>query len=285
MPVPLDRRSVRRAFDRAVTSYDEAAVLQRSSADELLERLEVVRLDPKWIADLGCGTGYLTHRLERLFRGANVVGVDFAKRMLAQARRKRGWFGRARYLAADAERLPFPDRALDLVVSNALLQWCDPRVYFHECARVLAPGGLLAFTTYGPDTLRELRAAWAGVDDGAHVHDFPDMHDLGDLLVEEGFSGPVLDIEVVTLNYAQPLDLLRDLKRLGAVNAATMRARGLTGKARFRGFLRQFERMRQHDGRIHASFEVVYGQAFAAERRSYRQDNGAFAVPLSELRR
>lgn len=281
MPVPLERKSVRRAFERAVPGYDEAAVLQRRSADELLERLDGLRLDPKRIADLGCGTGYLTRELETRFPAAFVAGVDFVPLMLKQAQRA----GNACYLAADAERLPLPDRAIDLAVSNALLQWCEPQKFFRECARVLRPGGMLAFTSYGPDTLRELRAAWAAVDEGVHVHEFNDMHDLGDLLIEEGFSDPVLDVERVTLNYAQAEDLLRDLKRIGAVNAAAARARGLTGKARFRALLRRCEETRRPDGRIHATFEIVYGRAVSGGRRSFRQDDGAIAVPLSELRR
>ncbi len=282
---PLDKRSVREAFSHAAASYDAAAVLQREIADRLLARLDLIKLVPETIADIGAGTGYCTARLERRYRGATVVALDISPAMLAHARRQRSWFSRQRFVCGDAERLPLATGSMDMIVSNLALQWCDPDSAFREFVRVLRPGGLLMFTTFGPDTLRELRAAWRSVDSDAHVHDFIDMHDLGDALVRAGFAEPVMDVERFTLTYADVKSVLHDLKRIGAHNAAVSRPHALTGKARFQRFVAAYEAMRQQ-GRIPATYEAVYGHAWApAVRTSIRRDDGTVAVRVDALRR
>lgn len=283
--VPLDKRRVRQAFGHAAGSYDTAAVLQREIADRLLARLDLVRLVPATVADIGAGTGYCAARLERRYRSAIVVALDLAPAMLVQARRQRRWFSRQRFVCGDAERLPLATGSMDMILSNLALQWCDPDTAFREFARVLRPGGLLMFTSFGPDTLRELRAAWRSVDSDAHVHDFIDMHDLGDALVRAGFAEPVMDVERFTLTYADVKSVLHDLKRIGAHNAAATRPHALTGKARFRRFVAAYEAMQQ-EGRIPATYEAVYGHAWApAVRTSIRRDDGTVAVPVDTLRR
>lgn len=282
---PLDKRRVRAAFGHAAAHYDAAAVLQREIADRLLARLDLVKLVPAAIADVGAGTGYCSAQLERRYRGARVIALDIAPAMLVHARRRRRWFSRQRFVCGDAERLPLATGSMDMIVSNLALQWCDPDAAFREFVRVLRPGGLLMFTSFGPDTLRELRSAWRSVDSDAHVHDFIDMHDLGDALMRAGFAEPVMDMERFTLTYPNVKAVLQDLKRIGAHNAAAARPHALTGKARFLRFVAAYEAMRQ-EGRIPATYEAVYGHAWApAVRTSVRRDDGTVAVPVDTIRR
>ena len=175
-----------------------------------------------------------------------MIALDFAHAMLLQARRRGRWLRRPLCLCADAERLPLADGAFDLIVSNATLQWCnDLGATFTECLRVLRPGGLLMFTTFGPDTLKELRAAWSSVDGDSHVSPFPDMHDVGDALVHARFADPVMDVERLTVTYAQVRDLMADLKGIGAHNATRQRPRGLTGPRRLAAVQAAYEAHRR----------------------------------------
>ncbi|MHB1585526.1 MAG: malonyl-ACP O-methyltransferase BioC [Acidiferrobacteraceae bacterium] len=258
----LDKRQIRVAFDRAAERYDQVASLQRVVADRLLERLDQVSIVPRTILDAGSGTGYCLPLLRRRY-GFDVIALDIAPRMLQKARRRGRWFSRAPCLCADIERLPLAPASTDLVVSNLTLQWCDAGVAFHEFGRVLAPGGLLLFSTFGPDTLKEVRTAWSEVDDQAHVHDFADMHDLGDDLVRVGFGDPVLDVDRITVRYRTSREIIADLKGLGAHNARKGRFSGLTGKHRFRRFEERLSVLAEADGCIPVTFEVVYGRAWA----------------------
>ena len=279
----IDKRAARRAFDRAAATYDGVAVLQREMATRLLERLDYVRLSPKTILDLGAGTGLAVDDLQRRYRSARVLALDFALAMLRLARRRGSLLRRPSCLCADAEALPLREGGIDFIFSNATLQWCtDLDRTFAELRRVLAPGGLLMFTTFGPDTLRELRTAWAQVDGHGHVSPFLDMHDVGDALVRAGFEGPVLDAEYLTLTYADLGGLMDDLRGLGATNATRERARGLTGKARWRAMRSAYEGHRQ-EGRLPATYEVVYGHAWAPMQRVAA--DGAVTVPVNAIGR
>ena len=262
----LDRRAVRRGFERAAGDYEEAALLQAEVLSRLLERLELTALAPGRILDLGTGSGRALKPLGRRYRGAALVAADLAPAMLHRARRSAPRLRRVGLVAAAAERLPFAADSFDLLVSNLTLQWCpDPDAVFREARRVLGERALFLFTTFGPDTLRELRAAWRGADGHTHVHDFADMHDLGDGLIRAGFAEPVMDVEHLTVTYATAGDLMRDLKRIGARNAAADRPRGLTGPRRMAAVAREYERFRR-DGRLPATYEVVYGTAWTPVR-------------------
>ena len=277
-----DTRAVRRAFARAAATYDGAAVLQKEIGARMAERLDVVRLAPGAILDAGCGTGDALPELAARYPKARRVALDLAQPMLerARARSREGSSALRRLLApltghagalpafvcGDLTALPFPAAAFDLVWSNATLQWIDelPRA-LRECHRVLATGGLFTFTTFGPDTLKELRAAFAGVDAHPHVGRFVDMHDIGDLLAGSGFADPVMQMEYMTLTYPDALAMLRDLKAIGATNAARGRARGLMGRGRWQRALSALDAARSGpQGRIAATFEVIYGHAWKA---------------------
>jgi malonyl-CoA O-methyltransferase len=277
---------MRRAFGRAAADYDAAAVLQGRIRDELIERLDVVRIDPAVVLDLGTGTGRAAATLRRRYRGSQVVAVDLSMRMLAEAARRQTLLRRFRRVCADAALLPIRDASVELVASNLMLQWCnDPDAVFAECRRVLKPGGLLTFTTFGPDTLVELRHAWAAADGLTHVNRFIDMHDLGDALIRAGLAEPVLDVERYTLTYDTAGELMRDLKAIGARNANAGRPRGLTGKGALARMTAAYEKYRT-GGRLPATYEVVYGQAWCpVEVRRPKGLPGEIVVPIDRIGR
>ncbi|HEV2109946.1 MAG TPA: malonyl-ACP O-methyltransferase BioC [Gammaproteobacteria bacterium] len=262
----LARADVRKAFDRAAAEYDAAAVLQRAVGERLLERLELTKMAPERIADLGCGTGRPTRELLRRYPDAQVLGVDLAPNMLKLAARRpwyAPWRKGAHFVCADAAAVPLATTSFDLIYASLVLQWCeDLDATLLEWRRLLKPHGLLLFSTLGPDTLKELRAAWSEADGYNHVNRFLDMHDIGDALIRAGFAEPVMDVERVTLTYDDARGLMRDLKRIGAHNVTAGRGRGLTGRGRMDAMGRAYERWRQ-DGRLPATYEVVYGTAWA----------------------
>ena len=285
----LDKQRVRASFDRAAATYDQVAVLQREIGSRLVERLDYIRLEPHVVADIGAGTGHLSKLLTQRYKGAHVVALDIAPNMLRTARRKAGLLSRLRhrrsFVCGDAERLPLADHSADLVLSNVTLQWCnDLDAAFGEFRRVLKPGGLLLFSTFGPDTLRELRTAWATADQMQHVSVFIDMHDIGDALMRASFSDPVMDVERLTLTYPNVNGLMRELKHLGAHNAASGRARGLTGKGRLRGMTKAYETLRS-DGVLPATFEVVYGLAWTPSTAANVREDGVVRIPVASLHR
>lgn len=282
-----EKRRVRTAFARAAGSYDQVTVLQQEVGRRVRERLCMVRVRPHAVLDLGAGTGIGTAALVRQFRQAAVTAVDVAVPMLIHARRRTPWFRRMGLVGGDAESLPLVDASFDLVHSNLMLQWCSAlERALEEMLRVLRPGGLLVFSTFGPDTLRELRKSWRAVDHQAHVNQFVDMHDIGDLLLRCGFADPVVDAETFTLTYEDPQGVMRDLKRMGANTVTSGRGRAMTGKGRFRAMLAEYEKRRQGD-RLPATFEVLYGLAWAprpaAGRVGPRPTTRSVTVPLDGL--
>lgn len=289
----LDKRKVRASFDRAASSYESVAVLQREVGERLLERLDLVRIAPQAVLDAGTGTGEVGLQLARRYKGAHTIQLDLAPGMLAHARRRGSLLERWRlhrsFICGDAERLPLAGNSVDLIVSNLMLQWCnDLDAVLHEFRRILRPEGLLMFTTFGPDTLRELRAAWRAVDSQVHVNAFIDMHDIGDALLRTGFADPVMDREDMVLTYEDARTLMRELKLLGAHNVAGGRPRGLTGRGRLAGMLAAYERFRRPDGRLPATYEVIHGHCWApaAGAQSMRhQPGGEVHVPISRITR
>jgi malonyl-CoA O-methyltransferase len=284
----LDARRVRDSFSQAAVTYDAAAVLQAQVRDELLHRLEILRMEPELVVDLGAGTGQATIALKRRYPGSRVVAMDIAHGMLLQARKCQTLLRRFDRVVGDAAALPLRDASVDMLFSSLMLQWCnDPDRVLRECRRVLRPGGVLHFTTLGPDTLVELRKSWQAADPGhAHVNRFIDMHDLGDALLRAGFAEPVLDVERYTLTYDDARGLMRDLKAIGAHNATAGRARGLTGKSTLARMLAAYEGFRR-DGKLPATYEVVFAQAWCPTGpvRARGQPRVETVVPVSQIRR
>lgn len=258
----LDRGKLRASFERAADSYDACAVLQREVGARLLERLELTAIEPRHILDLGCGTGVHLQALQHHYPRARLLAADFSFNMLTRARRRRGWWRRQPLVCADVQRLPFAAGSFDFIYCNLVLQWCeDLDLAFSELRRILAPHGLLLFSSFGPDTLKELRAAWREVDGYTHVNRFIDMHDIGDALIRARFVEPVMDVEQLTLTYADLRALMRDLKSIGAHNVTAGRSRGLAGRERLQRLGGVYETFRR-DGKLPASYEVVYGTAW-----------------------
>lgn len=283
----IDKTKVRAAFDQAAAHYDEVAVLQREVGARLLERLELIKLQPRTILDLGAGTGLLTKQLAKRYGKAQVIALDLAPAMLQEAQKHTGWFSKQRFVCGDAESLPLADDSVDMIFSNLTVQWCqDLDRAFRECYRVLRPGGLLLFSTLGPDTLKELRASWQSVDGYSHVNAFIDMHDIGDALIRARLADPVMDVERITLTYGKVMDLMRDLKTLGAHNLTDGRARGLTGKQRLAAMIEAYESYREN-AMLPATYEVVYGHAWSPQQKQpgHRDESGAFHFPLRDLRK
>lgn len=261
----LDKAGVRAAFDRAGPTYEATAVLQSRVAEELLSRLEPFDFDPGVILDLGAGTGRRTAELKRRYRRSLVIALDLAPGMLREAARHQRFLRRFARVCADASRLPLAAGSVDIVFSNLMLQWCDPLdETLAQVRRVLKPRGFFLFSTFGPDTLKELRSAWAAVDSYNHVNRFLDVHDVGDALVRAGFLEPVLDVERLQVTYGDALDLMRDLKAIGARNVTAGRARSLAGRSRLQRVLTAYEAFRK-DGRLPATYEVVYGAAWGEQ--------------------
>lgn len=286
---PLDKRRVRSSFDRAAATYDEMAVLQREIGSRLLERLDYIRIKPDVVVDVGAGTGHLSQALAQRYKDAQVVALDLAPNMLRAARSRVGFFARLRhrqhFVCGDAECLPLASHSVDLLFSNATLQWCnDLDAVFAEFRRVLKPNGLLLFSTFGPDTLKELRAAWSAADQVQHVSTFIDMHDIGDALMRAAFSDPVMDTERLTLTYRDVTQLMHELKGLGAQNAAAGRTRSLTGKGRLQKMTAAYETQRLN-GVLPATYEVVYGLAWAPGAAVNLREDGAVRVSVDVLRR
>lgn len=286
MSAGLDQKQIRRAFGRAAANYAAHAVLQAEVAERLRERLgedaDAGAFAPMRVLDVGCGPGSGAAALHARFPQAEVIALDLALPMLRAAREHAGTPPAYARICADAQALPLADASIDLVHSNLCLQWCeDPGLALDEFRRVLRPGGVLLFSTFGPDTLKELRSAFARVDQTPHVSRFVDMHDIGDALLTTGFRDPVLERDDFTLTYPDARSLMRELHAIGATNADARRRRGLTGKTHLQRVFAAYETFRR-DGVLPATYEVVYAHALAPAvgqpRRSPGGDIASFSV-------
>lgn len=260
----LDIADLRRRFDAAATSFDSADFVHAVTRDGLFRRLEPMVLDAAVVVDLGCATGAAAGRLAKRFRGARIVGVDLSRRMLAKSAARRGWFVKAAFVQADAHALPIAEHSVDIVFSNLLLPWIEePGPVCREVARILRKDGLFVFSTLGPDSLSELRDAWAGVDSHAHVNRFLDMHDVGDALVRNGLRDPVLDVDRLSVTYASADALFCDLAAVGARNSLRGRRQSLCGRARFEAMRERLERG-SGDTTIRLDLELIYGHCWGS---------------------
>lgn len=283
----LDKARVRASFDRAALTYDAAAVLQAEVRTRMLDRLDFVKIAPQVILDAGCGTGRISIDLARRFSKSHILSLDIAMGMLRRTRAGQAvsqiikhalGLSRHSLLCGDIENLPLRDSSVGLVWSSLALQWCnDLDQAFREAHRVLQPEGLVMFSTFGPDTLRELRQAANADPDHIHVSRFIDMHDIGDALIRAGFTSPVLDVERFVLTYDDVMAVMRDLKAIGAHNAAQGRRRGLLGRGFLGKLTENYEQFRS-EGKLPATFEVVYGHAWKLQPKFHSADG---SVPIA----
>ncbi len=278
----LNQNHVRRRFERAADRFDDADFVHAATRDGLLARLQPLLITAKNVVDLGSATSSASRSLRQRFKGARVISVDIAHRMLKKARVKKSWLSRPAFIQASADALPFANESVDLIFANQLLPWIsDPAAVFSEIARVLTKGGVFAFATLGPDSLQEIRRAWRQVDDLPHAIAFPDMHDLGDGLVGAGLCDPVLDVDRLSVSYENTEALFADLTAVGARNSLRERAPGLTGRHRYSAMTGAL-RDAAGDGRISLNLELVYGHCWGAgpkmDPHNYRID--ANRIPL-----
>ncbi len=262
----LDKKQVRRNFDCAANTYDKYAVLQQEIAGRLDERFEFIKINPQRIVDLGVGTGQVSFALAKRFRKSQIIGMDISLEMAKAFFRRVPWHkrfsGKISSICADIEVLPLLNDSCELLVSSLTLQWCnDLEQVFAEAKRILKPGGLFMFTSFGPDSLKELRSCWGKLDSDTHVSAFYDMHDLGDAMLRHGFLDPVMDIERITSYYDSVKELMVELKMIGASNVTSGRPRGLLNKSKWKALQENYELYRSDKG-LPASYEIVYGHAW-----------------------
>lgn len=278
----LDKKTTRLHFERAAESYDGSAVLQREIAKRLGERLDYIKQQPKTALDIGCGTGFITKDLLKRYPKASVIALDLAHSMAHKSKQQGSWLRKPHAICADAEELPLRAGCIDLLVSNLMLQWSnDLNKIFSGFHSVLAPNGLLLFSTFGPDTLQEMRQSWSSVDNVPHTSQFPDMHEIGDALLQSGFINPVTDMEMVTMTYANVRQLMRDIKQIGASNTRSGRSKGLTGKQKIKDFEAAYEQFKTGEGLYPATWEIIYGHAWVGE--GIKLDNFDQVIPIKAI--
>jgi malonyl-CoA O-methyltransferase len=286
----LDLEQIATSFGRAAAEYEKYAHLQQTIAANLLERVQQLNLKPQVIVDVGSGSGYVARHLAASYPTAQVYHLDIAFPMLKQAQRqikpKFSFFTQSKqhFICSDAAHLPIATAQVDLVVSNLMLQWCnDIEQVVSEWARVLRPEGALLFTTFGLDTLQELRSCWAQVDTNSHLNHFFDMHELGNALFQTGLATPVMDTEWLTQHYATVKNLMQALKAIGAHNVTAMRPRGLTGKQKFAELIQHYESHRTAAG-LPATYEVIYGYARGRKiEQQVKQQDGSVIIPITQI--
>ena len=280
-----ERRAAQRRFNRASSTFDAADAVHGEARGRLLERLKFFKLTPRCVVDLGAATGRASVELAAAFPRARVVTLDLSQSMIRTAARRCASVDHVTAVVGDAERLPFADGTVDVIFANLLLPWCDPQVVFAEAARVLAEGGLLLFTSVGPDTLQEVRRAWAQVDDAIHVHGFIDMHDLGDLLGRAGLAEPVMDVDRLRVTYPEVERLVEDLRACGATNVAHGRRVPMTGSGRWGAFCDRLNAKRTGN-ELAISVELIFGQAWGTGGvgRQLAED-GTVGISVEEMTR
>ena len=267
-PPLFDRRQLQHSFGRAAAGYAEVAMLQRESESRLLEQLEVLEARvPARVLDVGSGPGRASGVMKGRWPGSEVVAMDIALPMLGQVPKHTRFWRPVRRVCAEAAKLPFADGSFDLIFSNMCLQWVpDLPVALAEFRRVLRPQGLLLFTSFGPDTLLELREAYLAAGE-AHppLSPFAAIQQVGDALISSGFRNPVLERENFRLTYPDAMALLRELRAIGAGDARNGRRRGLGGRSRQSRMIAAYETQRDSDGRLPSTWEVISAMAWAPE--------------------
>lgn len=281
----FDYAAQKRGLNKTAKDYPERAEVFRDINAMLIERLQLLKLAPTRILDLGAGTGQLSRELLKIYPKARVYCLDLAEERLKVAYGKRKWFRQQHYVCGDMHTLPFSGESFDLVISNLTWHWADHlHQAIYEAKRVLKLNGQLLFTSFGPDTLRELRASFAAASENPHVHSFLDMHDVGDALLKAGLADPVMDSEHLSHRVPTIKMLLTFIQSIGESNYMDLRSRTVLGKKRFAAMQEYYEQFRE-DGKLPVSLEVVFGYAWRKQELSSQLENGDIAVPLSVLKR
>ena len=277
------KQEIINSFSKSATSYDTLAKVQHEIGKRLLERLDYIKIEPKAVLDMGCGTAAFSKLLKKKYPNASIVSMDISHEMLKVAKKKQRWsLKRYRLCNADMEALPFKANSFDLVFSNQAVHWGSAlELVFNEVNRAMCSDGLFIFSTLGPDTFKEIRQSWGKVDDFSHVNQFTDMHDVGDDLVKSFFADPVIDMEYITLKYSKLKKLFHDIKGQGVKNVTTMRRKGLTGKKAWAGFEKAYESLADSDKKYPLTYEVIYGHAWKGRMKNKGSDT---FIPISSLK-
>lgn len=259
----LEHHQIKAAFSKAAKQYEQHAVLQKEALERLLERVDFDafeaenKFSPDSILDLGCGTGWAIEPLLKRFPESTLIAADFSADMLQQIKPHK----QVETRQTDAHAIDIHAGSVDLLFSNLMLQWCDEQTVLREIKRALKPGGLMHLTTMGEHTLHELRHAWSEIDDKPHVNRFVPANELADLALRLGFEEVIADSELITMTYASVIDVMKDLKNIGAHNTDDKRARGLTSPRVLKELTKHYEPFRTDDGLYPATFELVYVRA------------------------
>ncbi len=276
--LPRSPQHLDRHLDAAAARFDEHAFVHGVTRDGLFARIEPMTIRARHVLDLGSATGASVEALRKRFPKARVHALDRSRRMLK--RQRGGWLRKPSRIQADARKLPFADNSIDVVFANLLLPFIDGiDQVFSEVSRVLADGGLFAFSSLGPDSFAELRRAWAAVDTAEHVARFNDMHDIGDLLVRAGLRDPVLDVDWLKVSYRKADTLFADLAATGARNTLRDRPNGLMGRRRFEAFVGN---LFPDERPLELELELVYGHAFGG---APMQARGPIAIDPASIGR
>ncbi len=274
----VDKQLISSCFSRMAPEYNESAFLQQEIGARLLDNLDLMAIDPKVVLDLGAGTGQASGELLQRYRKSQVIAADFSIEMLQQVPQPRFRHKPVR-LCADAELLPLMDDCVDLVFSNLMLQWCDPLLScLQEVKRTMKAGGLFLFSTFGPDTLVELRTAWQEANGEDYMHPFMDMHDIGDALISVGLTEPVIEMEKLNVNYSGVMKLMQDIQCIGASNTMQQHTQKPTEKQALDAMEKIYREKFASGDSLPATFEVIYGHAWLDQR-----DRGGSIMPAIKI--
>ncbi len=281
----FDYRALKKGFNKTAKTYEANALLAKSVGEALIERLQGIKITPQRILDIGSGTGWLNKKLKKLYPKAKIVNVDLAEQRLRKTKLLRFGLNAPMLVCADAHALPFADKSFDLIISNLCWHWVDHLGQaIYEAKRVLNVGGTLLFSTLGPDTLRELSAAFYSASSNPHIIPFFDMHDVGDALLKAGFADPVMDVEPVRLHFKKVDKLFKMLRDTGEGNYLALRHRGFSSKKMFAQVKKHYENFKLEQG-YPATFEIVFGYAWRAEDKSLLDKNNEINIPISKIKR
>lgn len=264
---------ISKAFNSQAAMYEKAAKIQNEIGSRLFERLDFLKIAPRYILDLGCGTGLFSLQLKKRYPQAQIISLDLAYNMLQETKKKQSFWRKWPLVNADMDSLPFADGLFDLIFANQTLHWSPTlRGIIKELNRVLHTQGCLMFTTLGPDTFKELKHTWEKIDPYAHTNIFTDMHDIGDYLLQENMINPVMDMEIITVSYRNLSDLIHAIKAQGVRNINSKRRIGLMGKLQWQAFCKAFTSQCAFDHQYPLTYEVIYGHAWKGVDPSSTQE-------------